>query len=132
MPWSRYGGTGAGRRERGGRRGRARRRRGAGVAGRTLRVLAASTRRPAFWLLAGVFAVCGASTNGLLWNHFTPAAHDHGIPATSASALLAVVGVCNVAGTVAAGRLTDRVDARRVLAACFGLRALTLVALPLL
>ncbi|MGX1780724.1 MFS transporter [Streptomyces diastaticus] len=103
-----------------------------GVAGRTLRVLAASTRRPAFWLLAGVFAVCGASTNGLLWNHFTPAAHDHGIPATSASALLAVVGVCNVAGTVAAGRLTDRVDARRVLAACFGLRALTLVALPLL
>ncbi|MGW9611932.1 MFS transporter [Streptomyces diastaticus] len=103
-----------------------------GVVGRALRVLAASTRRPAFWLLAGVFAVCGASTNGLLWNHFTPAAHDHGIPATSASALLAVVGVCNVAGTVAAGRLTDRVDARRVLAACFGLRALTLVALPLL
>nr|WP_259305349.1 MFS transporter [Streptomyces koyangensis] len=102
------------------------------VVTRALRVLAAATRRPAFWLLAGVFAVCGASTNGLLWNHFTPAAHDHGMPATSASTLLALVGIFNVAGTVAAGRLTDRVDPRRVLAACFGLRALTLVTLPLL
>ncbi|MBL0799502.1 MFS transporter, partial [Streptomyces albidoflavus] len=102
------------------------------VVTRALRVLATSTRRPAFWLLAGVFAVCGASTNGLLWNHFTPAAHDHGMPATSASTLLALVGLFNVAGTIAAGRLTDRTDPRRVLAACFGLRALTLVALPLL
>nr|WP_245008964.1 MFS transporter [Streptomyces albidoflavus] len=102
------------------------------VVTRALRVLAAATRRPAFWLLAGVFAVCGASTNGLLWNHFTPAAHDHGMPATSASTLLALVGIFNVAGTIAAGRLTDRVDPRRVLAACFGLRALTLVALPVL
>ncbi|WP_436738700.1 MFS transporter [Streptomyces sp. BBFR102] len=99
---------------------------------RALRVLTIATRRPAFWLLAGVFAVCGASTNGLLWNHFTPAAHDHGMPATSASTLLALVGVFNVAGTIAAGRLTDRVDPRRVLAACFGLRALALVSLPLL
>lgn len=72
------------------------------VVTRALRVLAAATRRPAFWLLAGVFAVCGASTNGLLWNHFTPAAHDHGMPATSASTLLALVGIFNVAGTVAA------------------------------
>ncbi|MFE1610046.1 MFS transporter [Streptomyces albidoflavus] len=96
------------------------------VVTRALRVLAASTRRPAFWLLAGVFAVCGASTNGLLWAHFTPAAHDHGMPATSASTLLALVGLFNVAGTIAAGRLTDRADPRRVLAACFGLRALTL------
>ncbi|MFD5028313.1 MFS transporter [Streptomyces sp. NPDC058373] len=103
-----------------------------GVFRRALRVLAHSARRPVFWLLAGVFAVCGASTNGLLWNHFTPAAHDHGMPATSASTLLALVGIFNVAGTIAAGRLTDRVDPRRVLAACFGLRALTLVALPLL
>ncbi|MGA5324489.1 MFS transporter [Streptomyces seoulensis] len=103
-----------------------------GAARRTLAVLRQAGRTPPFWLLAGAFAVCGASTNGVMWSHFTPAAHDHGMPVTTASTLLAGIGVFNVAGTVAAGRLTDRLDARRLLAAFFTLRGTLLLALPLI
>ncbi|WP_093802743.1 MFS transporter [Streptomyces sp. Wb2n-11] len=103
-----------------------------GAARRTVRVCARSARTGPFWLLAGTFAICGASTNGVMWTHFTPAAHDHGMPATAASSLLAAIGVFNVAGTVASGWLTDRLDPRRLLAAYYALRGLTLLALPLL
>ncbi|WP_251070692.1 MFS transporter [Streptomyces sp. ISL-96] len=115
---------------------RASRERSAAVPGkagpRTVHVLAGSARTGPFWLLAGTFAICGASTNGVMWTHFTPAAHDHGMPATLASSLLATIGVFNVAGTVASGWLTDRLDPRRLLAAYYALRGLTLLALPLL
>ena len=46
-----------------------------------------------FWLLAVGFFICGMSTNGLVQPHFIPAAHDHGLPVTTAAGLLAVVGV---------------------------------------
>ena len=65
-------------------------------------------------------------------SHFAPAAHDHGMPMTAAASLLALIGIFNVAGTVASGWLTDRGDARRLLAAYFALRGLALLALPLL
>ncbi|MEV8310474.1 MFS transporter [Streptomyces flavidovirens] len=103
-----------------------------GAARRTVHVLGRSARTGPFWLLAATFAICGASTNGVMWTHFTPAAHDHGMPATVASSLLATIGVFNVAGTVASGWLTDRLDPRRLLAAYYALRGLTLLALPLL
>ncbi|WP_434587548.1 MFS transporter [Streptomyces sp. A5-4] len=103
-----------------------------GAARRTLRVLVRSARTGPFWLLAATFAICGASTNGVMWTHFTPAAHDHGMPVTVASSLLAMIGVFNVLGAVASGRLTDRYDPRRLLAAYFALRGLTLLTLPLL
>ena len=50
-------------------------------------------------MLAGGFAICGASTNGLIGTHFVSAAHDHGMPTTAAAALLALVGIFDVAGT---------------------------------
>ena len=48
--------------------------------------LRAASRTRAFWLLAGGFFVCGWSTNGLIGTHFVPAAHDHGMPTTTAAA----------------------------------------------
>ncbi|MFD7179869.1 MFS transporter [Streptomyces sp. NPDC059904] len=105
---------------------------GADAARRALRTLARAARTGPFWLLAGTFAVCGASTNGVMWTHFAPAAHDHGMPVTVAASLLSLIGIFNVAGTVASGWLTDRVDPRRLLAVYYALRALTLLALPLL
>ncbi|GGR78509.1 MFS transporter [Streptomyces aureoverticillatus] len=104
----------------------------AGAGRRAVRVLARSARTGPFWLLAGTFAICGASTNGVMWTHFAPAAHDHGMPMTAAASLLALIGIFNVAGTVASGWLTDRRDARRLLAAYFAVRGLALLALPLL
>ncbi|MFF2508347.1 MFS transporter [Streptomyces sp. NPDC058067] len=103
-----------------------------GAARHALRTLARAARTGPFWLLAGTFAVCGASTNGVMWTHFAPAAHDHGMPVTVAASLLSLIGIFNVAGTVASGWLTDRADPRRLLAAYYALRGLTLVALPLL
>ncbi|AQS65905.1 MFS transporter [Streptomyces pactum] len=103
-----------------------------GAARRALRVLREAAHTTPFWLLAAAFAVCGASTNGIMWTHFAPAAHDHGMPVTTASTLLALIGVFNVFGTVAAGWLTDRFDARRLLAVVFTLRGLLLVTLPLI
>ena len=35
--------------------------------------------------LAGGFAICGATTNGLIGTHFVPSAHDHGMAVTTAA-----------------------------------------------
>ncbi|MCX4640131.1 MFS transporter [Streptomyces platensis] len=85
-----------------------------------------------FWLLAGTFAICGATTNGLVKTHFVPAAHDHGMPMTAAASLLAVIGIFDIAGTIASGWFTDRFHTRRLLATYYGLRGLSLMFLPLL
>ncbi|MDX3342932.1 MFS transporter [Streptomyces sp. ME02-6979.5a] len=102
-----------------------------GAAMRTLKVLARAARSGPFWLLAGMFALCGASTNGIMWSNWAPAAHDHGMRATAAASLLSLVGVFSALGAVLAGWLTDRFDPRRLLTVCFAVRALTLLALPL-
>ncbi|MCA0438010.1 MAG: MFS transporter [Actinobacteria bacterium] len=101
-----------------------------GPAALALRTLREASGSWAFWVLAGTFFVCGWSTNGLIQTHFVPAAHDHGMPATTAAGLLAVVGLFDVVGTVASGWLSDRVDARLLLWAYYGLRGLSLIALP--
>ena len=90
--------------------------------GRALRVLRDATRTPAFWLLAGGFAICGATTNGLIATHFIPAAMDHGMPPTTAASLLALVGLFDVGGTIASGWFTDRTDPRYLLIAYYSLR----------
>jgi MFS family permease len=88
-----------------------------------------STRRN-FWVLAISFFVCGASTNGLIGAHLIPAAHDHGIPEVRAASLLALMGLCDLVGTTAAGWMSDRWDSRWLLAAYYGLRGLSLLFLP--
>ncbi|RII11782.1 putative MFS-type transporter YhjX [Streptomyces sp. YIM 130001] len=103
-----------------------------GAATRALRVLFSAARTGPFWLLAGTFAICGASTNGLIQTHFVPAAHDHGMPVTAAASLLAVIGVFDVIGTIASGWFTDRFDARRLLATYYALRGVSLLFLPML
>ncbi|MER5715070.1 MFS transporter [Streptomyces sp. NPDC002132] len=103
-----------------------------GAARRAVTVLLSAARTGPFWLLAGTFAICGASTNGLVQTHFVPAAHDHGMPVTAAASLLAVIGVFDVAGTIASGWFTDRFDSRRLLAVYYALRGLSLLFLPML
>ncbi|MDQ6716682.1 MAG: MFS transporter [Actinomycetota bacterium] len=95
-----------------------------------LSALREASRRGVFWLLAGSFAVCGMSTSGLIATHFIPAAHDHGMPQTTAASLLAVVGVFDIVGTIFSGWLTDRFDPRFLLAMYYTLRAASLFLLP--
>ncbi|WP_030804825.1 MFS transporter [Streptomyces sp. NRRL F-2799] len=103
-----------------------------GAARRALTVLGSAVRTGQFWLLAGSFAICGASTNGLIQTHFVPAAHDHGMPIPAAASLLAVIGVFDVLGTIASGWFTDRFDSRRLLAVYYALRGISLLFLPML
>jgi predicted MFS family arabinose efflux permease len=86
-------------------------------------------RTGAFWLLVGSFWVCGLSTNGLIQTHFITAAGDHGISATQAAGLLALIGVFDVIGTVGSGWLSDRHDPRRLLVIYYALRGLSLIVL---
>lgn len=97
------------------------------MAAATLRVLFSSARIPAFWVLATTFWICGWPTNGLVQTHFIPAAHDHGMPATTDSGLLALIGIFDILGTVFSGWLTDHVRPWLLLAVYYFLRGLSLL-----
>src|SRR6266849_3395119 len=94
------------------------------------RGLKVGVRSRDFWLLAGSFFICGASTNGLIGTHLIPASMDHGMAEVTAASLLAVIGVFDVIGTLASGYLTDRFDSRWLLFFYYGLRGLSLLLLP--
>ncbi len=99
---------------------------------RAIRALLDAARVRTFWALVVGFAICGATTNGLVGVHFVPSAHDHGMPQTTAATLLAVVGIFDIAGTIASGWLTDRMDPRLLLGAYYAFRGVALLFLPTL
>lgn len=96
----------------------------------TFSVLFEVAKTKQFWVLGATFFVCGWTTNGLIGAHFIPAAHDHGMPATTAAGLLAVVGVFDFVGTILSGWLTDRFDSRVLLVIYYSLRGLALFSVP--
>ena len=97
---------------------------------RAIAVLAEAVRVRDFWLLAGSFFVCGASTNGLIGTHLVSAAFDCGIPEVRAASLLAMMGLFDLVGTTASGWLSDRYNCRYLLFGYYGLRGLSLMFLP--
>ncbi|MBY6538266.1 MFS transporter [Rhodococcus sp. BP-349] len=99
---------------------------------RAIRALRDASSVRTFWALMVGFAICGATTNGLVGVHFIPSAHDHGMPQTTAAGLLAVVGIFDIVGTIASGWLTDRVDPRLLLGAYYAFRGVALLFLPAL
>lgn len=101
-----------------------------GAARTALATLREASRSPVFWVLFGSFWICGWSTNGLIGTHFIPAAHDHGMPQTTAASMLALIGIFDILGTIASGWLTDRVDSRYLLFVYYALRGLSLLAVP--
>jgi predicted MFS family arabinose efflux permease len=101
-----------------------------GAAKRAVEGLAYASHRRDFWALAAAFAICGATTNGLIGIHFIPSAHDHGMSTTVAAGLLAVVGVFDIVGTIASGWLTDTFDPRLLLVSYYAFRGVGLLLLP--
>jgi predicted MFS family arabinose efflux permease len=95
-----------------------------------VQTLARASRSRDFWLLAGTFFVCGASTNGLIGTHLIPACMDHGIPEVQAAGMLALMGIFDLFGTTGSGWLSDRFDARKLLFTYYFLRGLSLLFLP--
>ncbi len=100
-----------------------------GAARNAINALRTAARTRSFWYLAGGFAICGMTTNGLVGTHFIPAAHDHGMPSTTAAGLLALVGLFDIVGTIFSGWLTDKVDSRILLAVYYLLRGISLLLL---
>ncbi|HEU4692530.1 MAG TPA: MFS transporter [Vicinamibacterales bacterium] len=98
---------------------------------RPLPALAMASRTRAFWLLAGTFFVCGASTNGLIGTHLIAACHDYGIHEVQSAQLLAMMGIFDIIGTTASGWLTDRYSSRYLLFGYYTLRGISLLFLPL-
>lgn len=97
-----------------------------------LSVLVKAGRNPAFWLLFATFFVCGFTTNGLVGTHLISFCGDRGLALVQAGALLAAMGAFDIVGTTASGWLTDRYDPRKLLFIYYGLRGLSLMALPFL
>ncbi|MEE4452965.1 MFS transporter [Novosphingobium resinovorum] len=95
-----------------------------------IEALRRAARQRVFWLLAGSFFVCGLTTNGLVGTHMIAFCGDHGIAPVAAAGLLSLMGFFDLIGTTASGWLTDRYDPKRLLAVYYGLRGLSLVALP--
>ena len=83
-----------------------------------------------FYLIAGTFFICGASTNGLIGTHLIPACIDNGIAEVAAASLLASMALFNFIGATGSGYLSDRIDARLLLCVYYGLRGLSLLILP--
>jgi sugar phosphate permease len=87
-------------------------------------------RKRDFWLIAGSYFICGASTNGLIGTHLIPACVDHGLTEVTGAGLLAATGVFSFVGGTLSGWLTDRWDGRVLLFFYYGLRGLSLLYLP--
>ncbi len=99
---------------------------------KAIATLVRASKHRTFWALVAGFAICGATTNGLIGTHFIPSAHDHGMQETVAAGLLAVVGIFDIVGTIASGWLTDRVNPRILLAVYYAGRGVGLLVLPFL
>ena len=84
-----------------------------------------------FWLLAASFFTCGFTSTGLLGTHFIRHEVQHGFSEQIAANILAVIGAMNIVGTLGSGYLTDRFNPRILLALYYGLRAVSLLLLPL-
>ncbi len=87
-------------------------------------------RKRDFWLIAGGYFVCGATTNGLIGTHLIPDCVDHGLSEVAGASLLAAGGVFSFIGGTLSGWLSDRWDNRLLLATYYGLRGLALMYLP--
>jgi sugar phosphate permease len=94
------------------------------------RALWIGARSRDFWLIAGGYFVCGASTNGLIGTHLIPACVDHGLTEVVGAGLLAATGVFAFIGGTLSGWLSDRFDNRYMLFWYYGLRGLSLLYLP--
>ncbi len=89
-----------------------------------------AVKNSTFWLLSGSYFVCAGTSSGLIGLHLIPHAIERGIPQVTAAWTVGVMGGMNLVGTLMAGYLTDRMDARKLLAAVYVLRGLSLFILP--
>jgi sugar phosphate permease len=98
--------------------------------GRAFEVLGEVAFTPVFLIMFATFFVCGLSTNGLIQTHFISFCADYGVAAVGAAGVLAMMGVCDIFGTIGSGWLSDRVAPGKLLCCYYGFRGLSLLLLP--
>jgi sugar phosphate permease len=96
----------------------------------SLAAIGDAIKTPTFWLLSGSFFICGMTSNGLVGTHMIPHAIERGIAEVTAATAVGIMGVTSFIGTMFAGWLCDRIDARKVLSAAYLFRGLSLFVLP--
>jgi MFS family permease len=74
-----------------------------------------------FWLFTVAMFVCGAG-DFLLTTHLVPMATDHGVPTSTAVAMLAWFGLLSLGGVLLAGPMSDAVGDKIPIAGAFALR----------
>ena len=79
-------------------------------------------RHPSFHLLFWSYAVCGFHT-AFLTLHLPAYAVDSGLKASDGAMALALIGLFNIVGSYAAGRLGGRFSKKTLLAGMYGVRA---------
>ena len=104
---------------------------GANPLANTFAVLGRAVHKRDFWLVAGTFFICGATTNGYIGTHFMNICGDVGISQIHASGYVAIIGVFSLIGSTASGFLSDRFASRWLLFTYYGLRGLSLFILPI-
>ena len=93
-------------------------------------VMRRAVRSVDFWFLASTFFVCGATSNGLIGQHFIATPSTTASRPSAAAGALALMGAFNFVGTIASGWLTDRFDPRKLLLVYYGFRGVSLLFLP--
>jgi len=88
--------------------------------------LRAALRSPTYWLVTAGFAACGFHV-GFLFAHMPNVIALCGLPAATSGLWLALLGVCNVVGSVASGIIVRRAPMALTLSAIYALRALGVV-----
>jgi MFS family permease len=82
----------------------------------------AALRDPAYWLVTFGFFVCGFHVS-FLTTHMPGVIESCGMPAALAGAWLAIVGACNIVGSIVSGMLSQRRSMRRMLMVLYAGRA---------
>ena len=85
--------------------------------------LLAAFRNRDYWLITAGFFVCGFHVT-FLTTHMPGVVELCGFSPTFAGVWLAIIGACNIAGSIGSGWLMQRVSMKWILGALYGLRAL--------
>ena len=80
---------------------------------------------PGYWIINGTFFVCGLHVFFLI-THLPGVIEICGLPAAVSGISLAVLGLFNIAGSIAAGFVVQRYSMKRTLAALYAARALAI------
>lgn len=89
----------------------------------------AIVKKPAFQILFWSYFICGYTTSGVIETHFLPYASFCGFGAVPSATAYGLMSAINLAGMIAVGWLTDRVNRPLLLGSIYIIRGFTFILL---